>query len=86
MHHNEDDDILNRADCVPTFFTIREPLYKRHAAGVIENELRCFKCNAVLLPVDFVFRFIPFDPHLCLQYSTYSGVKSSGGMLYQGPV
>jgi hypothetical protein len=38
----------------------------------------------VLRPVDFVFRFIPFDPHLCLQYSTYACVKSSGEMPYQG--
>jgi hypothetical protein len=48
--------------------------------------LCCFKFNTVLPPVDFVFRFIPFDPHLCLQYSTYACVKSSGEMLYQGPV
>jgi hypothetical protein len=86
MHHNEDDDILNRADCVPTFFTICEPLYKCHAAGVIENELCCFKLNTVLPPVNFVFRFIPFDPHLYLQYSPYARVSSSGEMLYQGPV
>ncbi len=86
MHYHEDDDLLNRADCVPTFLTIYEPLYKRHAAGVIENELRCFKSNTVLPAVYFVFRFIPFDPHLCLQYSTYAYVKSSGEMLYQRPL
>jgi hypothetical protein len=48
--------------------------------------LCCFKFDTVLRPVDFVFRFIPFDLHLYLQYSTYAHVKTSGEMLYQGPV
>jgi hypothetical protein len=40
--------------------------------------LCCFKVDAVLRPVDFVFRPIPFNPHLYLQSSTYDYVKSSG--------
>ena len=79
MHDDENDDIFNRADCVPAFFTICDPLYKRHAAGIVENELCCFKVDTVLDPVDFVFRPIPFDPHVYLQYSTYDCVESSGG-------
>ena len=78
MHDDKNDDIFNRADGVPAFFTVCDPLYKRHAAGIVENELCCFKVDAVLRPVDFVFRPIPFDPHLYLQYSTYACVKSSG--------
>jgi len=72
MHDDENDDIFNRADCVPAFFTIFDPLYKRHAAGIVENELCCFKVDTVLPLVDFVFRLIPFDPHLYLQYSPYN--------------
>ena len=53
------------------FFTVCDPLYKRHATGIIENELCCFKVDTVLRPVDFVLRTIPFDPHVYLQYSTY---------------
>ena len=75
MHDDENDDVFNRTDCVPTFFTIYGPLYKRDAAGIIENELCCFKVDTVLRPVDFVFRLIPFNPHLYLQYSTYNCVK-----------
>ena len=78
MHDDKNDDVFNRADCVPAFFTVFDPLYKRHAAGIIENELCCFKVDAVLRPVDFVFRPIPFNPHLYLQSSTYDYVKSSG--------
>src|ERR1035441_3366176 len=79
MHDDKNDDIFNRADCLPALFTIRDPLYKRHAARIVENQLRCFKVDTVLRPVDFVFRRIPFDAHLYLQYSTYDCVKSCGG-------
>jgi hypothetical protein len=34
--------------------------------------LCCFKVDTVLPLVDFVFRLIPFDPHLYLQYSPYN--------------
>jgi hypothetical protein len=34
----------------------------------------------VLRLVDFVFRPIPFDPHVYLQYSTYDCVKSTMGL------
>src|ERR1019366_3571258 len=54
--------------------------YKRHAAGIVENELCCFKVDTVLRPVDFVLGPIPFDPHANLQYSTYACVKSGGGV------
>jgi hypothetical protein len=40
--------------------------------------LCCFKVDTVLRLVDFVFRLIPFDSHVYLQYSTYDCVKSSG--------
>jgi hypothetical protein len=80
MHHNENDDTFNRADCVPAFFTIRDPLCERHTAGVIENEFCRFKVDTVLRPVDFVFRPVPFDPNQYLQFGTYDCVKSSGGV------
>lgn len=76
---SSNDDIFNRADCLPAFFTICDPLYKRHAAGIIENELCRFKVDIVLGLVDLVFRLIPFDPHLYLQYSKYESVKASSG-------
>jgi hypothetical protein len=76
MHDDENDNTFNRSDCVPTFFAIRDPLYKRHAAGIVENELCCFKVDTVLRLVNFVFRPIPFDPHAYLQYSTYDCVKA----------
>jgi hypothetical protein len=40
--------------------------------------LCCFKVDTGLGPVDFVFRPIPFDPHVYLQYSPYDGVGSRG--------
>jgi hypothetical protein len=43
--------------------------------------LCCFKVDTVLGPVDFVFRPIPFNPHVYLQYSPYDCVKSSGRRL-----
>ena len=79
MHDDKNDDVFNRTNCLPAFFTIRDPFYKCHTAGIVENELCCFKVDTVLRPVDFVFRRIPFDAHLYLQYSTYDCVKSCGG-------
>jgi len=78
MYYDENDYILNRADCVPTLFTVCDPLYKRHAAGIVENELRRLKVDAVLRPVDFVLRPVPFDPHVYLHNSKYHAVKSIG--------
>jgi hypothetical protein len=37
--------------------------------------LRRFKIDTVLRVVDFVFRPVPFDPHVYLQYSPYDCVK-----------
>jgi hypothetical protein len=41
--------------------------------------LCCFKVDTVLRLVDFIFRPIPFDPHLYLQYSAYVCAQASGG-------
>ncbi len=47
---------------MPTFFTIRHTFYKRHAPGIVKDELRCLKVDTVFLQVNFVFGTIPFDP------------------------
>lgn len=72
MHDDEDDHILNRTDCVPTLLAVSNPLDEGHAPGIVKNELRRFKVDTVLRLVGLVLRPIPFDPHLYLQYSTYS--------------
>ena len=71
MHDDDNDDVFDRADCVPAFFAIGDPLYERHTVRIIEDELCRFKVDTVLSSVAFVFRPIPFDPHLYLQYSKY---------------
>jgi hypothetical protein len=77
MHDYENHDTFNGADGVPTFFAIYDPLYKRHAAGIVENELRGFKVDTVFGPVRLVLGAVPLDPHAYLQYRKYGRMKSS---------
>ena len=73
MHYNEDDDVLNRADCVPTFLTAGDPLHERDAEWVVEDELRRFKLDAVF---DFVGSSF-FDWSHATRIYTYSIVLTS---------
>jgi hypothetical protein len=51
MYDNQDNDLLNRADCVPSLFTAGHPLNERDTECIVENELGCFK-------VDTTFGFV----------------------------
>ena len=77
MRDHQNDQTFNRADCVPPYFTLSDPFDKRDATRIVENELRGFKIDAMLRPVDLIFRLVPFDPHLYLQCSTYKYVMST---------
>jgi hypothetical protein len=63
MHDDEKNDFLNRSDRVPSLLTVGNPFNEGHAAGIVENELRRFKVDAVLCLVDLVLHPIPFDSH-----------------------
>lgn len=77
MHDDEKNDFLNRTDGVPSLITVRDTLDECHAAGIVEDELCCFRVDTVLRLVDLVFRRIPFDLYSYLQYSTYTLVKAN---------
>jgi hypothetical protein len=76
VHDDENDDSLNRTDCVPSLLTVCDTLDERHTPGIIEDASSCFKVDTVLRLVDFVFRLISFDSHPYLQYSPYDFVKA----------
>src|ERR1039458_1100435 len=40
---NKDNNLLNRADCLPSLFNLSNPLNERDAEGIVENELRLFQ-------------------------------------------
>jgi hypothetical protein len=57
-------DLLNRTGCVPSLFTVSDPLNKRDADWIVENELRRFKVDTVFGTVRVVLCAVLFDPHL----------------------
>lgn len=47
MHDDQNDDLLDRADGVPSFLTAGDPLNKRYADWIVEDELCSFKVNSM---------------------------------------
>jgi len=64
VYDNENDDRLNRANCVPSFLTVNHPFNECDTELVVENQLRRFKIDTMFDFVGLVFCLIPFKSHL----------------------
>jgi hypothetical protein len=71
MHDDKNDDVLNRANGVPSLLTLCDPLNERYAEGIVKHQLSRLKVNAMLVLVGLVLCPIPFNPYLYLHNSTY---------------